>query len=218
MGASDNVSPGQFQQGRLFSEEHEAELDTGLRQNMGDRLMDALPGDRGDRTFRNRIPHAWKGATRADFHEMEHVAPTVNQTPGDYRTPSYDIAGHTINMGDSESVSTLAHEMGHAVHIQGRGPQLQFESSFGIHAGPEMRPIAELEGVADGYADRLTGHDKFPGYRGSPESREWGDEGQEVYESDRAATREGNMPPLTRYSEQAKRQYSELSNVQGKLL
>ncbi len=63
--------------------------------------------------------------------------------------------------------STIVHEMGHANHIKG--------ASLGEAGYRGFGPSAQLEGVADGYADRYTDlHDQTPDREFPPITGEWG--------------------------------------------
>jgi hypothetical protein len=210
------LNPDQFgEQGELWPRSEIDALDTAARRNTAESgLADpSAPQSRrgvkirGEATRERYLDHMGNSkATREDLHEIEHSGPTVELgAPEEEDRGSagwYNTREHTAKVSsvvqstpDKERV-TLYHELGHAVHID---KQNQLSGDLAVYERSERgRSLASprLEGVADGYADRLFGSEIHSSYEVSSTFDDWSPEGRWSYSKTRRTTRREGMPSL----------------------
>jgi hypothetical protein len=205
MAASENIHPQQFRQDSLWGESGAlGAADRRVRENMARRIT----GADSDPDF---VEHMGRSkATRADLLTLEHINPTVMQGPptgGGSYSPVDNWVEYNPSWDRSDTRYSLYHELGHAIHI---GGQAYGGSKYSAAHNPD--PVQE--GVADGFADRLSGSSP-QSYRSSiryqdppvmpvqgskPPSTileggpQWGKEGRAAYEASRSLAASGEMP------------------------
>jgi hypothetical protein len=206
------------EQGELWPRAEIDALDTAARRNTAERGVDSdegalrLPRHKvrvyGEHRERYLDHMAASKATRADLHEIEHIGPSVRFSYPDSSyllgaVGDYSARSHLIKVGPRpdhpvEEGQTLYHELGHAVHINRQvGLTEELRDVEQTERGGFQNQSPRLEGVADGYADRLSGGERLQSYRDSMAYRQWRPQGERAYEKARFDTKRGKMPALS---------------------
>lgn len=135
---------------------------------------------------------------RGDLLALQHNPPSVvrDQPFVHGRTGEYDPFDNVVTVQTpsetperhAEDVNTMAHELGHHMHMSNA-----YQSGrMGRLGGDEADP--QLEGVADGFADRVTGHRSSPYEDIFADGDEYSPEEQASYTTSRKQAAAGEWP------------------------